>query len=102
MGVVEDEHSKRKGRNIYIIYNISIHKGNNITVEQRAECGGQINRNVGTNANKGGQNALFGRKTANFKSNFANGNGRSGIAGKKIDEQSGQGSVKRIKVKRGN
>ncbi|PWV98558.1 hypothetical protein DFQ01_11768 [Paenibacillus cellulosilyticus] len=62
-------------------------------INQRAEGGGQILRNVGQNANQGGQNALHGR-TFNKKANFANGNGRSGIAGKKNDEQGGQGAVK--------
>ena len=53
---------------------------NRIDIEQRAEGGGQINKNVGSNANQGGQIAIKGR-TANIKSQFANGNGRSGNAG---------------------
>ncbi len=68
-------------------------------VEQRAEGGGQINKNVGTNANQGGQNAINGSKSKNFDSQFANGNGRSGIAGKGNDEQGGQEAVKIRKKK---
>ncbi|KRE47198.1 hypothetical protein [Paenibacillus sp. Soil522] len=66
---------------------------NNVHIEQRAEGGGQINRNVGANSNQGGQTAVHGR-TANKFSQFANGNGRSGIAGKKNDEQGGQSAIK--------
>ncbi|WP_246627994.1 hypothetical protein [Paenibacillus oenotherae] len=78
-------------------------KGNitiNITfnvINQRAEGGGQINKHVGVNANQGGQNAIKGSRSANKNSQFANGNGRSGIAGKKNDEQGGQEAVKFIK-----
>lgn len=71
---------------------------NNVHIEQRAEGGGQINRNVGANSNQGGQTAVRGR-TANKFSQFANGNGRSGIAGKKNDEQGGQ-SAKKINKKK--
>lgn len=74
--------------NIYIIFN-----KNNVHIVQRAEGGGQINRNVGANSNQGGQTAFKGR-TANKFSQFANGNGRSGIAGKKNDEQGGQNATK--------
>lgn len=68
--------------NITINNRISIGNDSNFGHEQRAEGGGQINKNVGTNANQGGQNAIKGSKTANIKSQFANGNGRSGNAGK--------------------
>ncbi|QAY67507.1 hypothetical protein [Paenibacillus protaetiae] len=80
---------KKSNINIFLIFshNKIIH------VEQRAEGGAQINRNVGATATQGGQNAIFGR-TANKYSQFANGNGRSGIAGKKNDEQGGQESKK--------
>ncbi|MFD1954647.1 hypothetical protein ACFSL6_10850 [Paenibacillus thailandensis] len=81
--------------------NVIIFKNNFIYFnEQRAEGGGQINRNVGATATQGGQNAIFGR-TQNKKSQFANGNGRSGIAGKKNDEQGGQSSFKINKKKNG-
>ncbi|WP_257131623.1 hypothetical protein [Bacillus sp. AFS017336] len=73
--------------------NIEI-KENRIQVEQRAEGGGQINRNVGMNANQGGQNARNNSHTANTKSQFADGNGRSGIAGKDNDELGGQQGIK--------
>lgn len=63
-------------------------------INQRAEGGGQILHHVGQNANQGGQNAFKG-KTFNKNANFANGNGRSGIAGKKNDEQGGQEAVKK-------
>lgn len=73
---------------------INIFIFNGPIINQRAEGGGQILKNVGQNANQGGQNALHGR-TFNKKANFANGNGRSGIAGKKNDEQGGQEAVKK-------
>ncbi|WP_042159356.1 hypothetical protein [Paenibacillus gorillae] len=38
------------------IYYITI--TNNIRIVQKAQSGGQINRNVGYNANQGGQNAV--------------------------------------------
>ncbi|WP_286133779.1 hypothetical protein [Bacillus sp. AFS053548] len=63
-------------------------------LEQRAEGGGQINRNVGMNANQGGQNARNNSQTANTNSQFADGNGRSGIAGQNNDELGGQQGVK--------
>ncbi|HWJ77098.1 MAG TPA: hypothetical protein VNR61_03360 [Niallia sp.] len=79
--------------NININFNINV--GNKkITVEQRAEGGGQINKDVGVNANQGGQNALNGSQTRNNKSNFADGNGRSGIAGNDNDEAGGQQGIK--------
>lgn len=87
---------RRKGN---LTVNIYIFKGN-ISIE-RAEGGGQINKHVGTNANQGGQNAIHGSRTANKNAQFANGNGRSGIAGKKNDEQGGQEAVKFIKKKVG-
>jgi hypothetical protein len=73
---------------------INIRIGHTIHIEQRAEGGGQINHNVGYNSNQGGQTAVERSRTENFKSQFANGNGRSGIAGKKNDEQGGQEAVK--------
>ncbi|WP_453990428.1 hypothetical protein [Bacillus nitroreducens] len=79
------------GVNIYI--NITYNIGD-IHLEQRAEGGGQINRNVGTNANQGGLNALDHSTAANSNSQFANGNGRSGIAGYNNDEQGGQQGIK--------
>ncbi|MWC27732.1 hypothetical protein [Paenibacillus sp. MMS18-CY102] len=76
---------------------ITIVHGNIIhnTINQRAEGGGQILKNVGANANQGGQNAINGSRSFNKQANFANGNGRSGIAGKKNDEQGGQSAVKK-------
>ncbi|MEH7350808.1 hypothetical protein [Gottfriedia acidiceleris] len=65
-----------------------------LQVEQRAEGGGQINKNVGMNANQGGQIAKNHSQTANTKSQFADGNGRSGIAGKDNDELGGQQGIK--------
>lgn len=79
--------------NINITYNINM--GNKeIHIEQRAEGGGQINRHVGTNANQGGQNANDRSQTRNDQSNFADGNGRSGIAGNDNDEAGGQQGIK--------
>ena len=60
---------------------------------KRAEGGGQINKDVGTNANQGGQNAING-STRNVNSQFADGNGRSGIAGNDNDEAGGQQGIK--------
>lgn len=87
----------KPSKNGLSIYYITIFNGN-IRI-QRAEGGGQINKNVGTNANQGGQNAVNGSRSANKNSQFANGNGRSGIAGKKNDEQGGQ-SAKKISKKK--
>lgn len=79
--------------NFNITFNINI--GNkDIHVEQRAEGGGQINKHVGTNANQGGQNAMNDSQTSNNQSNFADGNGRSGIAGNENDEAGGQQGIK--------
>ncbi|WP_246140885.1 hypothetical protein [Bacillus marasmi] len=79
--------------NINISYTINI--GNKeIHVDQRAEGGGQINKHVGTNANQGGQNAIDHSSTRNDQSNFADGNGRSGIAGNDNDEAGGQQGIK--------
>lgn len=73
----------------------TLNLGNNqIQIEQRAEGGGQINKDVGTNANQGGQNALNHSKTKNDQSHFADGNGRSGIAGDHNDEAGGQQGIK--------
>jgi hypothetical protein len=88
---------------IYNITNIASEGSRAGTIEQRAEGGGQINRNVGTNANQGGHNAINGSKSFNVKSQFANGNGRSGIAGKGNDEQGGQEAIKiRKQIKKKN
>lgn len=87
--------SNRKGKRfVKIIHIYNVHIGNKIHIEQRAEGGGQINHKVGYNANQGGQTAVGRSRTANFKSQFADGNGRSGIAGKRNDEQGGQEAVK--------
>lgn len=85
----------KEGLNI----NINIHNTFNIGnkefhFEQRAEGGGQINKDVGTNANQGGQNALNHSQTKNENSQFADGNGRSGIAGDHNDEAGGQQGIK--------
>ena len=89
----DKEHSKDPSKN-NIIINITFNIGNkDIRFEQRAEGGGQINKDVGTNANQGGQNAING-STRNVNSNFANGNGRSGIAGDNNDEAGGQQGIK--------
>ncbi len=90
-------HQKNRKENIQKNHakdNITIHLtfniGNtDIHFEQRAEGGGQINKDVGTNANRGGQNALNGSQTRNHNSQFADGNGRSGIAGNDNDETGG-------------
>ena len=73
--------SKRKNPKAYFAVKFNFNVTNSINIQQRAEGGGQINKNVGTNANQGGQNAIKGSRTANIKSQFANGNGRSGNAG---------------------
>ena len=90
----EKESSNKQAKN-----NITIHLTFNIGntenhFEQRAEGGGQINKVVGTNANQGGQNALNHSQTRNLKSQFADGNGRSGIAGNDNDEAGGQQGIK--------
>ncbi|WP_229683201.1 hypothetical protein [Virgibacillus oceani] len=82
-----------------LIINITIHNtisiGNKeIHFEQRAEGGRQINKDVGVNANQGGQNALDHSRTKNDHSQFADGNGRSGIAGNNNDEAGGQQGIK--------
>lgn len=82
-----------------LIINITIQNTFNIGnkefhLEQRAEGGGQINKDVGTNANQGGQNAINHSQTENNKSQFADGNGRSGIAGNNNDEAGGQQGIK--------
>lgn len=94
----ENEISLENGKDSLTI-NITIHNTYNIGtkdihIEQRAEGGGQINKNVGVNANQGGQNALDHSKTKNNKSQFADGNGRSGIAGDDNDEAGGQQGIK--------
>ncbi|MFJ6211069.1 hypothetical protein [Lysinibacillus sp. NPDC092081] len=89
----ENEHSKDPSKN-HITINLTINIGNKeIHFEQRAEGGGQINKDVGTNANQGGQNAING-STRNVNSQFADGNGRSGIAGDNNDEAGGQQGIK--------
>ncbi len=86
----ERDHSKNN-ITIHLTFNIG---NTDIHVEQRAEGGGQINKDVGTNANQGGQNALNGSHTRNQNSQFADGNGRSGIAGNDNDEAGGQQGTK--------
>ena len=95
-----EKHSKKKDKekdditiNIIIQNNFTI--GNKeFHIEQRAEGGGQINKDVGTNANQGGQNAINGSTSSNNSSQFADGNGRSGIAGNNNDEAGGQQGIK--------
>ncbi|MEK5331189.1 hypothetical protein [Lysinibacillus sp. FSL W8-0992] len=89
----EPERDKEGKNNITI--NITFNIGNTENhFEQRAEGGGQINKDVGTNANQGGQNALNHSQTRNLDSKFADGNGRSGIAGDNNDEAGGQQGIK--------
>ena len=89
----DNERSKDPSKN-HITINFTINIGNtDIHVEQRAKGGGQINKDVGTNANQGGQNAING-STRNVNSQFADGNGSSGIAGDNNDEASGQQGIK--------
>ncbi|MDQ0198680.1 hypothetical protein [Neobacillus ginsengisoli] len=81
--------------NINIQYTFNI--GNkNFNIEQRAEGGGQINKHVGTNANQGGQNAIDHSASQNNQSQFAYGNGRSGIAGRDNDEAGGQQGINKL------
>ncbi len=87
-----NEHSKDPAKN-NITINLTINIGNKeIQFEQRAEGGAQINKDVGINANQGGQNAING-STRNVNSQFANGNGGSGIAGDNNDEAGGQQGI---------
>ncbi|GAB0170950.1 hypothetical protein LSPCS325_43870 [Lysinibacillus sp. CTST325] len=89
----DNEHSKDPSKK-HITIHLTINIGNKeIHFEQRAEGGGQINKDVGTNANQGGQNAING-STRNINSQFADGNGRSGIAGDDNDEAGGQQGIK--------
>jgi hypothetical protein len=60
----------------------------------RVEGGGQVNNEVGAAATQGGQNAIDRSLATNDHSDFANGNGRSGIAGDENDEQGGQQAAK--------
>lgn len=91
----ESHEHKCDGCNINININYTFNIGNKeFHVEQRAEGGGQINKNVGTNANQGGQNAIDHSASSNDHSNFADGNGRSGIAGNDNDEAGGQQGIK--------
>jgi len=79
----------------HITFNFTFNIGNtDFHFEQRAEGGGQINKDVGTNVNQGGQNASQGSQTRNVNSQFADGNGRSGIAGNNNDEAGGQQGIK--------
>lgn len=90
----ESESSNKHAKNNVTI-NITFNIGNTENhFEQRAEGGGQINKDVGTNANQGGQNALNHSQTRNLNSQFADGNGRSGIAGDDNDEAGGQQGIK--------
>ena len=85
----------KDGVTINITIKNTINIGNTeVHVEQRAEGGGQINKDVGTNANQGGQNAIDHSATSNNQSQFADGNGRSGIAGNDNDEAGGQQGIK--------
>ncbi|MUT68508.1 hypothetical protein [Paenibacillus sp. NEAU-GSW1] len=94
-------HKKSHKKGSSITYNYYYNIYNNIHIEQRAEGGGQINKNVGQNSNQGGQSA-FKSRTGNKFANFANGNGRSGLAGKKNDEIGGQESKKiNVNIKKG-
>ncbi|MFE3575166.1 hypothetical protein [Lysinibacillus sp. NPDC059133] len=89
----DNERSKDPSKN-HITIHLTFNIGNtDIHFEQRAEGGGQINKDVGTNANQGGQNAING-STRNVNSQFADGNGRSGIAGDNNDEAGGQQGIK--------
>ena len=90
----EQESSNKQGKN-HITINFTFNIGNtDFHFAQRAEGGGQINHDVGTNANQGGQNASDGSHTRNVNSQFADGNGRSGIAGNNNDEAGGQQGIK--------
>lgn len=86
----ENESSNKSAKN-HITINFTFNIGNtDFHFAQRAEGGGQINHDVGTNANQGGQNASNGSHTRNVNSQFANGNG----AGKKNDEAGEQQGIK--------
>lgn len=90
----ENNSTEKHARN-HITFNFTFNIGNtDFHFEQRAEGGGQINEDVGTNANQGGQNASDGSHTRNVNSQFADGNGRSGIAGNNNDEAGGQQGIK--------
>ncbi len=90
----ENESSNKSAKN-HITINLTFNIGNtDFHFAQRAEGGGQINHDVGTNANQGGQNASDGSHTRNVHSQFADGNGRSGIAGNNNDEAGGQQGLK--------
>lgn len=90
----ENNSTEKHARN-HITFNFTFNIGNtDFHFEQRAEGGGQINEYVGTNANQGGQNASDGSHTRNVNSQFADGNGRSGIAGNNNDEAGGQQGIK--------
>lgn len=85
----------KDGVTINITIQNTINIGNtDVHIEQRAEGGGQINKDVGTNSNQGGQNAIDHSATSNNQSQFADGNGRSGIAGNDNDEAGGQQGIK--------
>lgn len=91
----KQKESKKDCFKINITLNNTINIGNKeLHIEQRAAGGGQINKNVGTNPNQGGQNALENSRTANKRPNFADGSGRSGIAGNDNDEAGGQQGIK--------
>ncbi len=90
----ENNSTEKHARN-HITFNFTFNIGNtDFHFEQRAEGGGQINEDVGTNANQGGQNASDGSHTRNVNTQFADGNGRSGIAGNNNDEAGGQQGIK--------
>lgn len=86
----ENESSNKSAKN-HITINFTFNIGNtDFHFAQRAEGGGQINHDVGTNANQGGQNASNGSHTRNVNSQFADCNG----AGNKNDEAGEQQGIK--------
>ncbi|MDC6270094.1 hypothetical protein [Lysinibacillus fusiformis] len=90
----ENDSTEKHARN-HITFNFTFNIGNtDFHFEQRAEGGGQINEDVGTNANQGGQNASHGSHTRNVNSQFADGNRRSGIAGSDNNEAGEQQGIK--------
>ncbi|MGE8036522.1 MULTISPECIES: hypothetical protein [unclassified Lysinibacillus] len=81
----DNERSKEPAKNNITIH-LTINIGNTDNhVKQKAEGRGQINNDVGTNANQGDQNAKNG-STRNVNSQLADGDGRSEIAGDDNDE----------------
>ena len=68
-----NEQSKDPSKN-HITIHLTINIGNKEIHFERAEGGGQINKDVGTKANQGGQNAI-NSSTRNINPKFADGNG---------------------------